>query len=96
MVNAKADKASVGQQAAGIEKHPEVIADVGACARLAKTYPCFLVLTAKVQGESPFKYPGGPRARAYAHVFRFIDQAALEAYKERELPKLRDEVHRHF
>ena len=28
-VNAKTDKASVGQQAAGIERHPEVSADVG-------------------------------------------------------------------
>jgi len=44
VVNAKTDKASVGQQAAGIEKHP----------------------------ERRFK-------------------AALEAYKERELPKLRVE-----
>ncbi|KAF9653866.1 hypothetical protein BDM02DRAFT_3106995, partial [Thelephora ganbajun] len=45
VVNAKTDKASVGQQAAGIERHP----------------------------ERRFK-------------------AALEAYKERELPKLRVEV----
>ena len=29
VVNAKTDKASVGQQAAGIERHPEVSADVG-------------------------------------------------------------------
>ena len=60
VVNAKTDKASVGQQAAGIERHPEVIADVSTCARLAKTYPCLLVLTAKVQGENPFKFTGGP------------------------------------
>ena len=30
VVNAKTDKASVGQQAAGIEKHPEVSVFVGA------------------------------------------------------------------
>ena len=29
-------------------------------------------------------------------MIRFIDQAALEVYKKRELPKLRDEVHRFF
>ena len=96
VVNAKTDKASVGQQAAGIERHPEVIADVSTGARLAKTYACFLVLTAKVQGENPSKSPAVLRARVYAHVFRFIDQAALEAYKERELPELRVEVHRLF
>jgi len=63
VVNAKTDKASVGQQAAGIERHPEVIVDVSIYARLAKTYPCSLALTAKVQGENPFKHPSGlPRS----------------------------------
>lgn len=32
VVTAKTDKASVGQQAAGIERHPEVSVDVGVCA----------------------------------------------------------------
>lgn len=36
VVNAKTDKASVGQQAAGIERHPEVSVDVDIYAQLAE------------------------------------------------------------
>ena len=51
VVNAKTDKASVGQRAAGIERHPEVSAD--ACT--AFRYLTVLTrLLAKVQGENPF------------------------------------------
>lgn len=52
VVNAKTDKASVGQQAAGIERHPEVSVDVGVYAQLFRdSYLCLPALTAKVQGE---------------------------------------------
>ena len=60
VVNAKTDKASVGQQAAGIERHPEVSVDVDVYTQLADNYPCLLILIAKVQGKSPLGYPGGP------------------------------------
>ena len=58
VVNAKTDKASVGQQAAGIEKHPEVSVDVDTRTQLTETRPYFPVLTAEVQGEDRSEYSG--------------------------------------
>ena len=58
VVNAKTDKASVGQQAAGIEKHPEVSVDVGTRTQLTETRPYFPILTAEVQGENRSEYSG--------------------------------------
>lgn len=48
VVNAKTDKASVGQQAAGIEKHPEVSVDVMITQLCPDLCPCLPTLTAKV------------------------------------------------
>lgn len=50
VVNAKTDKASVGQQAAGIERHPEVSVDIGAKHSLLRL-ACVFPPLAKVQGE---------------------------------------------
>lgn len=56
VVNAKTDKASVGQQAAGIERHPEVSVDVGVRTQLTETRPCLPAPAAKIQGKNLFDY----------------------------------------
>jgi hypothetical protein len=55
VVNAKTDKASVGQQAAGIERHPEASGTLTIIRSLAQADLYFPTLTAKIQGTNPFK-----------------------------------------
>lgn len=68
VVNAKTDKASVGQQAAGIERHPEVSVDVDIYAQLAETCPCPSLSQRRFKVRTHSDTLVIRRARAYAHV----------------------------
>jgi hypothetical protein len=82
VVTAKMDKASVGQQAAGIERHPEVGG--------LMSFSLFFI-------DEFHLHSGDSRHACIAFEARlnfakFRMQAAFEAYQERELPIARKEV----
>jgi hypothetical protein len=79
VVTAKMDKASVGQQAAGLERHPEV-SDLSL---LVVSLTSF-ISTAAIQGMH--------KLRGSSVLLNSGAQAAFEAYQERELPIARKEV----
>jgi hypothetical protein len=67
VVNAKTDKASVGQQAADIERHPEVSVDVCGRAQPSGTH-VLPTSAAKVQGENRFMYSMASRVTRFTHA----------------------------
>ncbi|KAF7359118.1 DUF1014-domain-containing protein [Mycena sanguinolenta] len=81
VVTAKMDKASVGQQAADIEQHPEVGPSI--------LYPALLDEIHVHSGDS--RHAQTAFMAQIRFLMHFGVQAAFEAYQERELPVVRQE-----